>query len=122
VVPINSYRDLTYSGGAVTPQTVNRQNVYVTGNLYFPKTEVGWTNICWVPHVFGGLPIKGQPWRNSITGVAMGWRYFEPFWGIAWDVQQVKGSSGNPENHLVRKGVYGVSISVTALAKALAGK
>ncbi len=119
VVPITSYKDLTYSAGAVSPTTVNRQNIYITGNLYLPPVAIGSTSFRWLPHPFVGLPIKGQPLRNSLYGISAGWQYFEPFFGVVLDVQQIKDAAGNPENHFVRKGVYGVSISISALSKAL---
>ena len=119
-VPVTSYRDLTYTNNLLTPTTVTRQNVYVTGNFYLPPTEVGSTTLRWLPHPFVGLPIKGQPLRNSVYGIATGWRWFEPFWGIVLDVQQVPGAAPNTRmNHYIRKGVYGLNISVSALAKAL---
>lgn len=119
-VPITSYRDLTYSSGQIAPQTVNRQNVYITANFYLPPTEIGGTTLRWLPHPFFGLPLKGQPLRNSLYGIASGWRWFEPFFGVVLDVQKIKGTTpGSVNNHYVWKGVYGINISISALSKAL---
>jgi hypothetical protein len=66
------------------------------------------------------MPIKGQPLRNTLYGLSTGWRFFEPFFGVVLNVQQIKGSApASVENHFVWKGVYGLNISISALGKAL---
>ena len=125
VVPLTSYKDLSYNstGGNLQAQTVNRQNVYVTANFYYPKIELSQNTFRWLPNPMFGLPLKGQPLRNSLYGFSDGWRWIQPFWGIVLDVQQV-GTSGTTSlhNRYVRKGVYGVGISLSDLASKIAGK
>jgi len=119
-VPLNSYRDLTYdqSGSTLTPKTVTRQNVYVTANLYLPPSAPGLMAVRWIPHPFFGLPIKGQPLRNMAAGLAFGLKWAEPFAGIVFDDQaQVSGTT--TQNRWVRKGIFGLNISVSALKTAL---
>jgi hypothetical protein len=119
-VPITSYRDLTLSNNQVAPQTVNRQNIYISANLYVPPTEIGGTTVRWLPHPLFGLPLKSQPLRNTLYGFGMGWRWLEPFGGVVLDVQKMNGSTpGSSMNHYVWKGVYGLNISISAASKAL---
>jgi hypothetical protein len=124
-VPVKSYTDLSYdsSGGTLQAKTINRQNVYVTANFYLPKAELGQTAYRWWPSLMFGMPLKGQPLRNTLYAISDGWRWLQPFWGMVLDVQQQQAAgSSSVHNRYVRKGVYGLSISISALVSKVAGK
>lgn len=124
-VPLKSYRDLQYqqSGSTIQPTTINRQNVYLTVSAYVPPVEAKNLALRWLPHPFFGVPIKGQPLKQTMVGVGAGYKWLEPFWGIVFDEQSIKASGMNEiQTHWVRKGVYGINISVTAAAKSLISK
>jgi hypothetical protein len=119
-LPLTSYRDLTFdqSNSLLQPKTITRQNVYAAFNVYWPPVDPGFTSFRWVPHPFVAVPIKGQPLRNTMVGVAVGMRWLEPFFGVVFDRQQLV-QANQPVDHLVRKGVWGLNISVDSVVKAL---
>jgi hypothetical protein len=124
-VPLKSYKDVQYqqSGSSLQPNTINRQNVYLTANVYLPAVETGNLAFRWLPHPFFGVPIKGEPLRNTMVGIGNGFRWLQPFWGVVFDLQKVPATSNVAlHNRLVIKGVYGLNLSVDAVAKALLPK
>lgn len=121
-VPLNSYRDITYSqsGDLLQPKTVNRQNVYVAANFFVPWPVLGGLATSrYFPHPFFGVPIKGQPLRNTMLGFGIGLKWLEPFAGLVFDDQQIADSAAHHHNHLVLKGAFGLNISVDAAKSVL---
>jgi hypothetical protein len=124
-VPMNSYKDISYhqTSTSFTPATVNRQNVYVTVDFYLPPSEPGLTSIRWVPHPFFGLPLKGQPLKNTAAGFAIGAKWLSPFAAVVFNEQQrLPAGATAPQNRWVRKGAFGLEISLSALSSALSSK
>lgn len=120
-VPLTSYKTLTYSqtNGSITTSQVNQQNIYAAVDFYYPRAVPTWTSLRYIPHPFFGMPIKKQPLRNTALGIAMGWHWLEPFGGVVFDVGQVNVANGTLTNHTVIKGIWGLKISVSDVAKAL---
>lgn len=124
-IPATSYKDAQFddSTGTIQPKTINRQNVYLTANVFVPPSETGNLSLRWLPHPFFGIPIKGQPLRNTMVGIGAGYRWLQPFWGVIFDIQRVPKSGSTPlHDRLVRKGTFGLNLSVDAVAKALLPK
>jgi hypothetical protein len=121
-VPLNSYKDLTFdqSSSTFTPKTVNRQNIYVTVDAYYPASEPGLMAFRWLPHPFFGMPIKGQPLKNMMLGLGFGLKWVEPFAGVVFNEQQrLPAGAASPTNQWVLKGAFGLKISVSSLKTAL---
>jgi hypothetical protein len=120
-VPLTSYKDVTFSqtNGTLTSNTIDRQNIYAALDFYWPPVQPSWTAFRYIPHPFFGMPIKKQPLRNTTLGLAMGWRWLEPFGSVVFNVQQRKDTANKLQNHLVYKGAWGLKMSVSDVAKAL---
>jgi hypothetical protein len=120
-VPLASYKDLSYdeTNGVINTKTVNQQNIYAMFDLYLPPVEPAWTGLRYIPHPLFGMPIKKQPLRNTTAGLAMGWKYLEPFGSVVFNVQQRKTANNKLVDHLVYKGAWGLNISLTDAVKAL---
>jgi hypothetical protein len=124
-VPLQSYEDLevSESAGRLVPKAIKRENVYAAVNFYLPGVNRGQTHFRLLPHPFFAMPIKGQPLRHTMTGIAMGFRWIEPFWGVVFNKQPVKGTDGTVAgDRWVRKGIWGINVSVSAVRDALAKK
>jgi hypothetical protein len=120
-VPITSYKEISYSqtNGTITSSQINQQSIYAVFDLFLPPVEPSWTTVRWVPHPIFGMPIKKQPLHNTTAGLAMGWRWLEPFGSVVFNVQERKSSAETLNNHLVFKGAWGLNISVSDVAKSL---
>lgn len=120
-VPLASYKDVTFSqtNDILTSSKIDRQNIYAALDFYWPPVQPTWTAFRYIPHPFFGMPIKKQPLRNTTLGLAMGWRWLEPFGSVVFNVQQRKDVANKLQNHLVFKGAWGFKISVSDVAKAL---
>jgi len=124
-IPITSYKDITYqqSSGTLVPSTITQQNAYVFLDGYLPPVLPTLTNFRYIPHPFFGLPLKGEVFRHTMFGVGIGLHWVEPFWGLIIDTENKKviGKASN-NSHVTYKGVFGVKMSISALATALKGK
>ena len=118
-VPLTSYKTLTYSqtDSVITTNTINQQNIYAMVDFYLPPVEPAWTKYRFIPHPIFGMPIKKQPLRNTTAGLAIGLKYLQPFGCVVFNVQQRKTSGNTLVNHLVFKGAWGITISLTDAAK-----
>jgi hypothetical protein len=124
-VPLTSYKDASYSQTAnmVTPKTINRQNVYAAFDFYAPPVIPSLTSFRYLPHLLFGMPIKGQPLRNTMLGLGVGLRWLEPFAGLVFDYQEIPSSTAtSTTNRLALKLVWGLNVSVSSVSKALTSK
>ena len=123
-IPLTSYEDIEYqeTNGILEPRTIKRENVYFMVDLYLPPVAPGFTKFRWLPHPIIGLPIKGQPLRHSMAGIGVGLRWAEPFWAAVFNVQDVVDATGKRSGtRTVVRGVWGINISIDAVASALKG-
>lgn len=121
-VPLTSYKDASYdqTGGTISPKTINRQNIYAVADFYYPRVIPTFTNLRWLPHPLFGMPLKGQPLRNTMAGFGMGLHWLEPFAAVVFDDQEIPSSNKTATtNHMVYKLVWGLNISVSSAYKAL---
>ena len=125
-VPLNSYRDVDYNqtNNTLEATTIKRENIYAVANIYIPKVDIGQTLFRYLPHPLFGVPIKGQPLRHLMAGLAIGLNWAEPFAGIVFDRQQrpIAAGSTTLEDHLVRKLVVGINIPIATAKAALSPK
>jgi hypothetical protein len=125
-VPLTTYKDVEYNqtDNTLQAKTVKRENIYAVLNVYLPPVDVGQTRFRYLPHPLFGVPIKGQPLRHLMAGLAIGLNWVEPFAGVVFNRQQrpIAPGSTTLEDHLVRKLVFGVNIPIGAAKAALAKK
>lgn len=124
-VPITKYKDVTFdsSSGTIIPSSITKQDVYLFVDGYVPPVLPSLSSFRYVPHPFFGLPIKGKVLRHSMLGAGVGLRWFEPFGGIIFDTEnnEVKGPATHKTELKIRP-VFGLKISISAVAKALKTK
>jgi hypothetical protein len=124
-VPITSYKDVTFqqSSGTLVPKTTTQQNVYIFLDGYLPPVLPTLTNFRYIPHPFFGLPLKGEVFRHTMLGGGIGFHWLEPFGGVIFDTQnkQVTGPNLN-KTHVTYQAVFGLKMSMSALATALKSK
>jgi hypothetical protein len=125
-VPLNSYKDLSYepTGTTIQPQTVQRQNIYLNIDLYYPKADLSDASSRYFPHLIFGIPLKSQPYRHLMLGFAFGLKYISPFAGVVFDRTNVlvPADPNSFTTHVDYRLIWGVSMSVSAAAKALGAK
>ena len=110
-------RSAKSSSRGIQQPTINQQNIYAMVDFYLPPVEPAWTKYRFIPHPIFGMPIKKQPLRNTTAGLAIGLKYLQPFGCVVFNVQQRKTSGNTLVNHLVFKGAWGITISLTDAAK-----
>jgi len=124
-VQITSYKDITYqsSSGTLVPSSITKQDVYFFLDGYVPPVLPSLASFRYIPQPFFGLPIKGEVLRHSMLGFGVGMHWLEPFGGVVFDTQnnQVKGANVN-KTGITYKYVFGLKISMSAVAKALKSK
>lgn len=124
-VPITKYKDVTFqsSSSTLVPSSITKQDVYLFVDGYVPPVLPSLSSFRYLPHPFFGLPIKGKVLRHSMLGVGIGLHWLEPFGGVIFDTEnnEVKGPSVH-KTQLKIQPVFGLKISVSAVAKALKGK
>jgi hypothetical protein len=124
-VQITSYKDLTFqsSSGTLVPSTVTKQGVYFFLDGYVPPVLPSLSSFRYIPHPFFGLPIQGKVLRHSMVGLGIGLHWLEPYGGVVFDTQnnQVKGMNIN-KTGITYQYVFGVKMSMSAVAKALKAK
>jgi hypothetical protein len=124
-VPITKYKDVTFdsTSGSLVPSSITKQDVYLFVDGYLPPVLPSLSSFRYVPHPFFGLPIKGKVLRHSMLGAGIGLRWFEPFGGVIFDTEnnEVKGPTVHKTGLKIQP-VFGLKISISALAKALKGK
>jgi hypothetical protein len=120
-VQITSYKSVTYqsTGGVLAPSSVTNKNVYLFLDGYYPAVLPGLRSFRYIPHPTFGLPVTGKVLRHSMLGGAIGIKYCEPYGGVVFDTEnkQVKGAT--PSTSLTIQPVFGLKISISAVAKAL---
>jgi len=127
-VQIKGYKDVTYqsSSGTLVSSSVSSSNVYLFIDAYVPPVIPGLETFRWIPHPTFGMPIKGKVLRHTMLGGAVGLKWCEPYGGVVFDTEnsQVKSSStsGNNSTSLTIQPVFGLKISISAVAKAIKGK
>jgi hypothetical protein len=121
-VPITSYKSITYesSSGTLVPNSITQQNVYLFLDGYLPPVLPSLWSFRYLPHPFFGVPLKGEVFRHTMFGVGIGLHWVEPFGGVVFDTQnqQLTGQSVK-KNGVTLQAVFGIKISVSAVAKAL---
>lgn len=127
-VPLNSYRDISFeeTDTVIRPREVKRENVYAMLGIYIPGADTKNTKLRWLPHPIIGMPIKKQPLRQTMAGLAAGFKWVDVFAGYVFNIQQVQSSSSGVatalENRLVRRPVYGITIDVNSAKSAFKKK
>lgn len=118
-VPVTSYKDVTYqsSSGTLVPGTITQQSVYVNLDFYYPAVLPSLAQFRWIPHPFGGLPIKGKVLQHTTAGIAFGSKWVEPFVAVVFDRQN--STVNNSYEKTTFKTIYGIKVSPSAVAKAL---
>jgi len=126
-VQVTSYKDITYqtASGSLAPSTVTSKNVYLFLDGYIPPVLSGLRTFRYIPHPTFGVPLKGKVLRHTMLGGAIGLKWLEPYGGVVFDTEnaQVKGSTtSNRGTSLTLQPVFGLKISISAVAKAVNGK
>jgi hypothetical protein len=124
-VPVKGYKDVTYSqsSSTLTPQTVTRQTVALTFDLFVPPSEPGLTTFRYIPHLLFGLPIKGKVLQHTFLGAGIGLHWLSPYAAVVFNTNSGAITGTNPKpGHLVLKGAFGLEISVSSAAGLLKGK
>lgn len=126
-VQITSYKSITYqtSSGTLAPSSVSSKNVYLFLDGYFPPVIPGLRTFRYIPHPTFGMPIQGKVLRHTMLGGAIGLKWFEPYGGVVFDTEnaQVKGSTAiKGSTSLTIRPVFGLKLSISAVAKAIGGK
>ena len=124
-VPLNSYKDVAYqsSSGTLVPSSITQQNVYVFLDFYVPPVLPTLASFRYLPHPFWGLPLKGEVFRHQMVGLGIGFHWLEPFGGVIFDTQNNKVTGPvNTHTTLTIKTVFGLKVSMSALATALKKK
>ncbi len=120
-MPVTSYNELNVdqSTGTVTPKSVTRQSLYFTLDFYVPRVESSLMQLCYLPHLFVGVPFSGKPLKRPMGGVAISLKYFEVFYGAVYDMEN-KNAAG--AKNAVWKSVFGVKLPIGSTAKMLGAK
>jgi hypothetical protein len=126
-VQITSYKDITYqsSSGTLVPSSVTSKNVYLFVDGYLPPVIPGLRTFRYIPHPTFGIPLKGKVLRHTMLGGAVGLKWLEPYGGVVFDTEnaQVKGSTTTSgSTNLTIQPVFGLKLSISAVAKAIKGK
>jgi hypothetical protein len=124
-VPITSYKSVTYqsTGGTLVPNSITKQDVYIFLDGYVPPVLPSLASFRFIPHPFFGVPIHGEVFRHTMFGFGIGLRWLEPFGGIVFDTQSSVAKGTIVQQHqLTYHGVFGLKVSISAVAKALKTK
>jgi len=124
-VQITSYKDVTFqsSSGTLVPSSITKQDVYFFLDGYLPPVLPSLTTFRYIPHPFFGVPIKGEVLRHTMVGAGIGMHWLEPFGGVVFDTQnnRVTGPSMT-KTGITYRYVFGLKVSMSAVAKALKSK
>jgi hypothetical protein len=121
-IPITSYKDVVFqsTSGTLVPNSITQQNAYIFLDGYLPPVLPSLVSFRYLPHPFFGVPLKGEVFRHTMLGVGIGFHWLEPFGGVIFDTQNKKTVTGTTTNtSLTYQAVFGLKISISALAKAL---
>lgn len=120
-VPITTYKEVTYqqSSGTFVPTSITRQNAYVFLDGYLPPVLPSLASFRLLPQPFYGLPLAGKVLRHQMVGAGIGLRWLEPFGGVIFDTQSETLVGGTPKSHIQYQWVFGIKISISALASAV---
>ena len=124
-VQITSYKDVTFqsSSGTLVPTSITKQDVYFFLDGYLPPVLPSLTTFRYTPHPFFGVPIKGEVLRHTMLGVGIGMHWLEPFGGVVFDTQNNRVTSPNgSKTGITYRYVFGLKVSMSAVAKALKSK
>ncbi len=121
-IPITTYKDVIYqsSSGTLVPTSITQQKAYIFLDGYVPPVLPSLVSFRYIPQPFVGLPLKGEVFRHTMLGAGIGLHWLEPFGGVIFDTQNNKTVIGTiTKTNLTYQVVFGLKISISALAKAL---
>lgn len=121
-IPITTYKDVVFqtSSGTLVPQSITQQKAYVFLDGYIPPVLPFLASFRYIPHPFVGFPLKGEVFRHVMVGGGVGVHWLEPFGGVVLDTENNKTTAGSTtKTKLTLQPVFGLKISISALAKAL---
>jgi hypothetical protein len=92
-MPLRSINQLKYdtTGGAATPKTVTKYNLYGMLNYFFKAVDVKTNYSVWPPSILVGVGLTGRPWENPMLGLSFGTGKLSGFIGGAWSRVQTPG-------------------------------
>jgi hypothetical protein len=129
VLPIKSYKELTYDSTAngLTARSIKKNNLYAAFNVGLPR-DTKRVRFQAIPVLLYGLPIAGQPLKHHLFAASVGLNYVNFFAGIGLDQKNfyhdfTKPLSGNNVFQVWRTHLtYGLNFDPLPLIKSLSGK
>jgi hypothetical protein len=119
--PLNSYEDISLESfeSGLMPVKTKRQNVYAVVNLYLWPVDLTRPQQTPLPYVLLGVPIKSEPWRNTMIALGMNMKWVAPFAGVVINIQPP--TADRPDGRTVVKGIFGINVPVGSAKKLVGG-